>query len=154
MNDPKSLDRLFGAASQHVLMDTEETLSGIMPVIQQMMKALDQYKPKPEMTPDAQVLLQTSMAETERRKARDEAELQIQGNRLAADIQMDMRKLQEQQRMDMEELQLKYAIAVGDQQTKERIEAARLTRDAARLKQDQDMTVLEYSVKGSPYGYQ
>lgn len=154
LSDPKTVDKIYGAASQHVLMDTDETLKGIMPVIQQMVKALEQFKPKPDLTPDAQVLLQTSMAETERRKARDQAELEIQGQRLASDIQLEMQKLQEKQSMDMEELQLKYAIAIGDQQTKERIEAARLTRDAARLKQDQDKTVLEYSVKGSPYGYQ
>lgn len=154
MSDPKQLDRLFGTASQHVLMDTEETLSGIMPVIQQMVKALDQYKPKPEMTPDAQVLLQTSMAETERRKARDQAELQLQGNKLAADIQMEMKKLSDKQAMEMEDLQLKYAIAAGDNELKERIEAARLTRDAARLKQDQDSLILEYSPLGAKYGYQ
>jgi cell fate (sporulation/competence/biofilm development) regulator YmcA (YheA/YmcA/DUF963 family) len=135
-------------------MDTEETLSGIMPVIKQMVKALEQYKPKPDMTPDAQVLLQTSMAETERRKARDQAELQLQGNKLAADIQMEMKKLQDQQAMEMEGLQLKYAIAAGDNELKERIEAARLTRDAARLKQDQDSLILEYSPLGAKHGYQ
>jgi chaperonin GroES len=154
MADPKNLDRLFATASQHVLMDTEETLSGIMPVIKQMVKALEQYKPKPDMTPDAQVLLQTSMAETERRKARDQAELQLQGNKLAADIQMEMKKLQDQQAMEMEGLQLKYAIAAGDNELKERIEAARLTRDAARLKQDQDSLILEYSPLGAKHGYQ
>ena len=154
MTDPKVVDKIFGVASQHVLMDSDETLKGIMPVIQQMIQSLEQFKPKPDLTPDAQVLLQTSMAETERRKARDQAELEIQGSRLAADIQLEMRKLQEKQAMDMEELQLKYAIAAGDNELKERIEAARLTRDAARLKQDQDKTILDYSTKGASYGYQ
>lgn len=155
LKDPKPIDKLMGAVAQHVSMDTEQTLAGIMPVIQQMMKTAEQFKPKPEMTPDGQVLLQTSMAETERRKARDEAEMQLKGQELEADIQMQIKKLQDQQAMAMEELQLKLAIATGDQQMKERIETARLTRDAARLRHDQDKTVIDYSVKqGNQYGYQ
>ena len=135
-------------------MDTEQTLAGIMPVIQQMMKTMEQFKPKPEMTPDGQVLLQTSMAETERRKARDQAEMQLKGQELEVDIQMQMKKLQDEQALAMEELQLKLAIAQGDQQMKERIETARLTRDAARLRHDQDKTVMDFSTKGNQYGYQ
>jgi hypothetical protein len=68
---------------------------------------------------------------------------------------MQMKKLQDEQALAMEELQLKLAIATGDQQMKERIETARLTRDAARLRHDQDKTVIDYSVKqGNQYGYQ
>jgi hypothetical protein len=47
----------------------------------------------------------------------------------------------------MEDLQLRMAIAVGDQETKERIETARLTRDAARLKLDQDKTIIDYTIQ-------
>lgn len=155
LKDPKPIDKLMGAVAQHVVMDTKETLAGILPIIKQMTEAMQQFKPKPELTPDGQVLMQTSMAETERRKARDEAEMQLKGQELESDIQMQMKKLQDQQAMAMEELQLKLAIAQGDQQMKERIETARLTRDAARLRHDQDKTVIDYSVKQGPqYGYQ
>jgi hypothetical protein len=152
--DPKPIDKIIGVAAQHVVMDTEQTLAGIMPVIQQMMKTMEQFKPKPELTPDGQVLLQTSMAETERRKARDQAEMQLKGQELEVDIQMQMKKLQDEQALAMEELQLKLAIAQGDQDMKERIETARLTRDAARLRHDQDKTVMDFSTKGNQYGYQ
>jgi len=152
--DPKPIDKIIGVAAQHVVMDTEQTLAGIMPVIQKMMQTMEQFKPKPEMTPDGQVLLQTSMAETERRKARDQAEMQLKGQELEVDIQMQMKKLQDEQALAMEELQLKLAIAQGDQQMKERIETARLTRDAARLRLDQDKTVMDFSTKGNQYGYQ
>ena len=57
------------------------------------------------------------------------------------------------QDLAIEELQLKLAIAQGDQETKERIETARLTRDAARLRLDQDKTVIDYTTKGAPSGY-
>ncbi len=152
--DPKPIDKIIGVSSQHVVMDIEQTLAGIMPVIQQMVKTMEQFKPKPEMTPDGQVLLQTSMAETERRKARDQAEMQLKGQELEVDIQMQMKKLQDEQALAMEELQLKLAIAQGDQEMKERIETARLTRDAARLRHDQDKTVMDFSTKGNQYGYQ
>ena len=79
LNDPKPIDKLFGAAAQHVSMDSQQTLAGILPVIQQMVQQVQQFKPKPELTPDGQVLLQTSMAETQRRQARDQAEMQLKG---------------------------------------------------------------------------
>ena len=147
LSDPKMLDKLYGSASQHVDMDAQQTLSGIMPIIQQMVQTMQQFKPKPDLTPDGQVLLQTSMAETERRKARDQAELQLKGQEMQQKLQLDMLELQQKQQMEMEDLQLRMAIAQGDQETKERIETARLTRDAARLKLDQDKTVVDFSTK-------
>jgi len=152
LQDPKMVDKLFGAASQHVSMDTQETLSGILPVIQQMVQTMQQFKPKPELTPDGQVLLQTSMAETQRRQARDQAELQLKGQQLEMDAQLALKKQADDMQLAMEELQLKLAIATGDNEMKERIEAARLSRDAAKLRLDQDKTVLDYS--GVKYGYQ
>jgi chaperonin GroES len=135
--DPKALDQLFGAASQHVEMDAEATLQGILPVVQQLMQSLQQSKQQMPMPPDVKVLLDTSMAETQRRQARDQAEMQLKDKELAAKIQMDMQDLQQRQQRDMEELELKLAIAKGDNEMKERIEAARLTRDAAKLNFEQ-----------------
>ena len=119
--------------------------AGILPVIQQMVQQVQQFKPKPELTPDGQVLLQTSMAETQRRQARDQAEMQLKGQDMAAKIQLDMRRLQDEKEVAMEDLQLKLAIATGDMEMKERIETARLTRDAARMRQDQQKTLLDHT---------
>ena len=105
------------------------------------------------MTPDAQVLLQTSMAETQRRQARDQAELQLKDKELASKIQLDMDKMNRDYEEAMEEQKLRLAIALGDMETKERIETARLTRDAARLKFDQDKTAFN-PTQGGPNGYQ
>jgi hypothetical protein len=155
LDDPKDVDKLFALASQHVDLDTQQTLQGIMPVIQQMVQQSQQYKPKPDLTPDGQVLLQTSMAETQRRQARDQAELQLKDKQVAAEIQRDMQKLQFEQQQAMEELQLKLAIATGDMELKERIETARLTRDAAHIVNDKERIVLDYQTKlGGPSGYQ
>lgn len=145
-DDPKVIDRLFGAASQHVDMDAQQTLQGILPVINEMMQNLQKFKPQPQLPPEAKVLLDTSMAETQRRQARDQAELQLKDQELAAKIQMDMKDLEQRQQREREEMELKLAIATGDNETKERIETARLTRDAAKLnfeqsKADQPMGV-------------
>jgi hypothetical protein len=93
------------------------------------------------------------MAETKRRADRDQAEMGLKDKELQAKIEMDMKKLQQQQQMEMEDLQLRLAIAKGDQETKERIETARLTRDAAKLKFEQDKPVNQPN-QGVPYGYQ
>jgi hypothetical protein len=149
--DPKTIDKLFGAASQHVDMDAEQTLQGIMPVIQQLMQNLQQFKPQPQLPPEAKVLLDTSMAETQRRQARDQAEMQLKDQALAAKIQLDMQELQQRQEREMEAMQLKLAIAAGDNETKERIETARLTRDAAKLNFEQVKAV---QPQGGQYGYE
>jgi hypothetical protein len=154
LDDPKDLDRLFGAASQHVLMDTEQTLQGIMPVIQQMVQMAQQFKPKPPLTPDCQVVLQTSMAETQRRQARDQAEMQLKGQQMEQDTQLALKKQADEMALAMEELQMKLAIASGDQEMKERIETARLTRDAAQLTHEKEKTALDITFKGGPNGYQ
>jgi hypothetical protein len=138
------IDKLFALAGQHVNQDSVQTFQQIMPIIQQMMQQLQQFQPKPPMTPEAQVLMETSMAETQRRAQRDQA-----------DVQLNMQKHQDDMALAQEELQLKMAIAQGDNETKERIESARLTRDAVKLQNEQTKTALTLTSKqGGPYGYQ
>lgn len=146
--DPKDIDRLYAMASQHIEMDTQQTLQGILPVLQQMMQTAQQFKPQPPMTADAKVLLDTSMAETQRRAARDQAEMALKDKELVADIEREMIKMEADFALAMEDRQYKLAIAKGDLDMKERIETARLTRDAARLKFDQDKTAFELTRKG------
>ena len=146
--DPKDIDRLYAMAAQHVSMDTEKTLQGILPVIQQMTQAAQKYKPQPPMTADAKVLLDTSMAETQRRAQRDQAEMQLKDKEMAADAEREMARLENDYEIAMEAQKYKMAIALGDLEMKERIEAARLTRDAARLKFDRDKTDIE-TMKGA-----
>jgi hypothetical protein len=157
--DPKMIDKLFAAASKHITMDTQETLGGIVPVIQQMLQTMEQFKPKPPMDASTQVLMQTSMAETQRRAQRDQAEIQIQQQKAQMDAQEKMARMQMDHQIATEDLQLRLAIATGDNETKERIETARLTRDAARLSHDQQKTAIEFAKgglvqQGGQYGYE
>jgi hypothetical protein len=41
---PKAMDKLYGVASQHVTLDTQQTFQGIMQVVQQMVQAQQQYQ--------------------------------------------------------------------------------------------------------------
>jgi hypothetical protein len=136
ITDPKPMDKLFAVASQHVSLDTPQAFAKVMPIIQQSLAMMQQMKPKPEMAGSDQVLLQTSMAETQRRAQRDQAEVGIQQAKVQADIQQKMAKMQMDHQIAMEDLQLRLAIATGDNETQERIETARLTRDAAKLTLD------------------
>ena len=131
------VDKLFAAASQHLQLDSEDVFKSILPITQAMMQEMQKYKPQPQMTPEALVLEKTSMAETQRRAARDQA-----------DIELQKKKQDEEVSLKMEEMELRLAIAEGDNETRERIEAARLNRDAARLRLDESKTT------GANYGYQ
>jgi hypothetical protein len=133
------IDKLFAAASQHLQLDSESVFKNILPITQAMTQELQKYKPQPQMTPEALVLEKTSMAETQRRAARDQA-----------DIELQKKKQDEEVAIKMEELELRLAIAEGDNETRERIEAARLNRDAAKLRLDETKTVMS----GGNYGYQ
>jgi len=124
-----------------------------------MVQTMQQFAPKPPMDGADQVLLQTSMAETQRRAQRDQAELEIQKVKTQIDAQEKVARIELDHQMAMEDLQLRLAIATGDNETKERIETARLTRDAARLSHDQQKTSLEFAKgglvqQGGQYGYE
>jgi hypothetical protein len=55
--------------------------------------------------------------------------MQLKGQQMQTDTQLALKKQADQMQLAMEELQLKLAIATGDNQMKERIETARLSRE-------------------------
>ena len=138
-----SIDKLYALASQHVSMDSEKVFSGIMPVITQMIEAAQQYAPQPSLPPEAKVLQETSMAETQRRAARDQQEMALK----AQQHQDDMAQANE-------ENQLKLAIAIGDNETRERIELARMNREVQRAMQERLIPAITNQPQGDMNGYQ
>ena len=148
MDNPRPMDKIFGAVSQHVMLDTQETLAGIMPEIQKLMQMAEQYKQKPEMPPDAQVLMQTSMAETQRRAQRDQQEMQLKAQEMQAEASMKTQKMQADYDLTQQELKLRYGSKQLDNDLKEQIEGAKLERDAAALKIDQDKVAIEMAKGG------
>jgi hypothetical protein len=142
------IDKLYALASQHTDMDVKQAFSRVMPAIQKLMQTLQQFAQKPPMDPADQVILQTSMAETQRRTQKDQMDAQFQKAKLQGDL-LDKNRAQ----------QIKIAINAADNLTEERIKTAELTHDAAALQHEQEktaMTALQGAQEtlGVPYGNQ
>ncbi len=125
------IDKVFAVASQHVKMDSEKAFSKIVPLIQQLLQAMQQLSPQPPLPPEAQVLRETSMAETERRAKRDQAEMALKGQQL----QLEAAESDRKEQMDI-------ALNAVDNLTKERIETARLTQKDQELQAEQFETAI------------
>jgi hypothetical protein len=79
-----------------------------------------------------QAVLQASMAETQRRAARDQADLQLATQKFQADMN------QKQQ-----DSQIKVAMNSENNLTQERMKAADLTVDEVKLQHEQEQTALK-----------
>jgi hypothetical protein len=85
--------KLLAASSQHVHQDTQQQFAGVVPIMQQMIQTIQQLKSQQQPTdPSVQALVQTQMAETNRKAADDQARLQLDGAKLAADTKAKQEK--------------------------------------------------------------
>jgi len=125
------LDKVFSVATQHVKKDSEKAFSKIVPLIQQLLQTMQQMAPKPQLPPEAQVLMDTSMAETQRRAQRDQGDLQLNQARLQVEAEDKAARRQ-----------LDVALNASDNLTKERIETARLTQRDDALQAEQFETAI------------
>ena len=125
------IDKVFAMASQHVKLDSDKAFSQIVPLVQQLMQSIQQLSPKPQLPPEAMVLRETSMAETERRAKKDAGELQLK----AQALQQDAAEFDRKEQMDI-------ALNSVDNLTKERIETARLTQKDQMLQAEQFETAI------------
>ena len=128
---PHEADKLLAAVAQHVHQDTGETFQKIPPIIQKAIAAMQQLKGQQPPDPATQALVQTSMAETQRRAAKDQAEMQIK----AAELQQANQHFMLKTQSDMAE-------NTENNLTQERIKSAELTRDAADLQHEQLKTAI------------
>ena len=118
----------MAVAADHLTMDTQETFAQIMPQIQQLLQAAQQFsQPKPApMDGDAQAILQASTQETQRRSARDQA-----------DIQLKHAEMQNKNAQAAQKEQFDAAMNTENNLTNERMKTLDLTLEAARLKKEQ-----------------
>jgi hypothetical protein len=122
--------------------DSTQAFQQILPLIQQLLQAMQQLTPQPQLPPEAMVLRETSMAETQRRAQRDQAEMQLKGQDMQQKAQLEMARLQSEQQRAAERDQLDVALNATDNLTKERIETARLTQQDERLQAEQYETAI------------
>jgi hypothetical protein len=159
----KGMDKLYALAAQHVKKDSAVTFQFIMPIFQQMMQQVQQLKQQSTpQDPDAQALIQTSMAETQRRAARDQMDTQIAQAKLAADTQTTQAKLAADAQMEAARLkadmdrfaadtQMGVAMNAEDNLTRERIESAKISHNADKLRNEQVKTALDLENKAQSY---
>ena len=115
--------------------------------MQQMMQKFAQgaHQADPDTLAQVQALTQTSMAETQRRAQRDQAEMQFK-----------MADMQQQAVEKNAALQADLVKNSENNLTQERIKSAELTSDAAKLQHEQLQTVLDaqnriqQTIEGTP----
>jgi hypothetical protein len=78
------IDKLYTVVGAHVMMDTSEVMGQFMEAFQQLVQMAQAKKSEPVLPPDAQVVKDTSMAETQRKTAADQAKAQNDQAKLIA----------------------------------------------------------------------
>ena len=126
------IDKIMAVASSHVKMDTQQVFAGVVQAMQQLGQVMQQFAPQPQVDPADQALLQASMAETQRRSARDQGDLQLAQAKLQADIDEKEKKRQ-----------VDIAMNAENNLTQERIKTAELTVDELRLQREQEQTAIK-----------
>jgi hypothetical protein len=90
-SDPKYtpiIDKMYTVVGAHVMMDTQEVFKDFMPAFQKLISMAQERKNQPQqLPPEAQVVKDTSMAETQRKTAADQAKQQYEQAKLQADQQ-------------------------------------------------------------------
>ena len=77
------IDQIYATVGQHVAMDSQETFQQLMPAIMQLMQRQQQMQGQPQLPPEAQVVKETAMAETQRKAAKDQADMEADKQKLA-----------------------------------------------------------------------
>lgn len=128
----KEIDKIMAVASDHVKLDTQQVFAKVTPALQQLGQVMSQFAPQPQVDPADQALLQASLAETQRRTARDQGDLQIA-----------QQKLQNDMTQDEKDRQVKIAMNAENNLTTERLKTAELTVDELRLRKEQEQTAIK-----------
>jgi hypothetical protein len=107
-NDPKYtpvIDKLYTVVGAHVMMDTQQVFKDFMPAFEKLVQMAQQRKNQPpQLPPEAQVVKDTSMAETQRKTAADQAKQAYDQAKLQFDAQKA--QLDSQTKIDIENAKL------------------------------------------------
>jgi hypothetical protein len=137
------IDKAIALASQHVSMDSQQVFAGVLPALQKLGQVMQQFKSQAPVDPADQAILQASMAETQRRAQRDQADIQFNQAKLQADTQFNQAKLQADIAQKDKQAQMDVAMNAENNLTQERMKTAELTVDELRLRKEQNETALK-----------
>jgi chaperonin GroES len=89
-DDPKltaTIDKVYTTVGAHVMLDTQEVFGQFQQALGQLVQMAQQRKSAPQpLPPDAQVVKETSMAETQRKAQYDQARLQLDTQKMQEDM--------------------------------------------------------------------
>jgi len=89
-DDPKltaTIDKVYTTVGAHVMLDTQQVFGQFQQALQQLTQMAQQRKNAPQpLPPDAQVVKDTSMAETQRKAQADQARLQLDTQKMQEDM--------------------------------------------------------------------
>jgi hypothetical protein len=124
-----TIDKLYATVGQHVALDSQQVFSQIMPQLQQLQQTMQQNKPQPVLPPDAQVVKDTATAETQRKAAKDQQDLQIAQAKIQDNQQRGQAEMQAKAQEAQASGQLQLQIAQINNQAKLQIEQARMQHE-------------------------
>jgi len=82
------IDKVYTTVGAHVMLDTQEVFGQFAQAFQMLVQmAQERQEQQPPLPPDAQVVKETSMAETQRKAQKDQADLQLAQAKLQTDMQ-------------------------------------------------------------------
>jgi hypothetical protein len=83
-----TIDKVYTTVGAHVMMDTQQVFGQFAPAFQSLVQMAQKRKNQPQpLPPDAQVVKDTSMAETQRKTQKDQADMQLAQAKLQKDMQ-------------------------------------------------------------------
>jgi hypothetical protein len=83
-----TIDKVYTTIGAHVMLDTQQVFSQFQQAMAQIIQMAQQRKNAPQvLPPDAQVVKDTNMAETQRKTAKDQADIKLAQDRLQKDVQ-------------------------------------------------------------------
>jgi hypothetical protein len=83
-----TIDKVYTTVGAHVMLDSEQVFGQFQQALQALVQMAQQRKAQPQpLPPDAQVVKDTSMAETQRKAAKDQADNQLAQAKLQKDMQ-------------------------------------------------------------------
>ena len=83
-----TIDKVYTTIGAHVMLDTQQVFGQFQQAMAQIIQMAQQRKNAPAaLPPDAQVVKDTNMAETQRKTAKDQADIKLAQERLQKDMQ-------------------------------------------------------------------
>jgi chaperonin GroES len=128
----RKVDQLFAVASSHVMQDAQQTMQQVAQIVGQLLQTMQQAKPQPPMESGDQAFLQASMAETQRKAAKDQTDAQLEAKRIRNDAVLRTR-----------DQQIEVATNAVDNLTRERMQTEKMEQEQQRLRSEQERTAFE-----------